>query len=94
LPIHLASLRGWGYSYGVDLPSQFVAGLMRPLVLLLVWVPLIAAVLWAIRRYLPRWERVLFCRITDLDLGQVARRLLRRGGAERAPSRASRPIDP
>lgn len=62
----------------MDASQYFLAGLARPFVLLLFWVPLVAVVLWLVRRYLPRWERVLFWRVTGRNLAQVARRLFRR----------------
>ncbi len=58
----------WGY---------FTAGAVRPLVLLVFWVPLMATVLWLVRRFIPSQERWLFYRISWLTIGRAIRRRLR-----------------
>ena len=77
----------------MDATGYFVTGLARPLVLLLFWVPLIAAVLWLVRRYAPRQERWLFYRITGPAIAQAIRRLLRPRARVTFQSRASRSKD-
>ena len=77
----------------MDATGYFVTGVVRPLVLLLFWVPLIALVLWLVRRYAPRHERWLFYRITGPAIAQAIRRLLRPRGRAAFLPRGSRPID-
>jgi hypothetical protein len=78
-------MEGFGY---------FVTGAVRPFFLLLFWVPLMATVLWLIRRYAPRHERWLFYRITWRTTYQVVRRALNRRGRATFLPRVSRPKDP
>lgn len=61
--------------------GYFVTGLVRPLLLLIVWVPLIVGVLYLVRRYAPRQERWLFYRLSWLTLGRAIRRMTRRGAS-------------
>lgn len=71
----------------MDAEGYFVAGLLRPLVLLILWVPLMAFVLYIVRRYFPRHERWLFYRITWTTIGRAIRRgLTRRGRAAYLPA--------
>ena len=67
----------------MDATGYFVTGLVRPLILLVFWVPLIAAVLWLVRRYAPASERWLFYRLTWTVIGRAIRRLLRQDGPRR-----------
>lgn len=67
--------------------GYFVTGLARPLVLLLFWVPLMALVLWAVRRFLPRHERWLFYPVTARSIARaILRGLSRRGRAAYLPA--------
>ena len=64
----------WGY---------FLNGaVVRPLVLLVFWVPLIATVLWLVRKYAPRQERWLFYRLSWSLIGRAIRRLMRPGASK------------
>ena len=62
----------------MDALGYFVAGAVRPLVLLILWVPLMASVLWLVRRFAPRHERWLFYRITLRGTIRAIRRLMSR----------------
>jgi hypothetical protein len=60
----------------MDAAGYAITGLIRPLVLLVFWVPLIALCLWLVRRYAPRHEGWLFAKVPTI--GQVIRRLFAR----------------
>lgn len=62
----------------MDALGYFVTGIVRPLILLVFWVPLIAAILWLVRRFAPQHERWLFYRITARGLVLAVRRAMRR----------------
>lgn len=61
----------------MDALGYFVAGAVRPLVLLILWVPLMASVLWLVRRFAPKHERWLFYRITARGTARAIRRWMR-----------------
>jgi hypothetical protein len=58
----------------VNATGYFVTGLLRPLLLLVFWLPLIAGVLYLVRRFIPQHERWLFYRLSWRALGRAIRR--------------------
>lgn len=63
-----------------DFWIHFLTGVARPFVLLLLWVPLMALVLYLVRRFAPKHEWWLFYKVTARGIYQAARRGLRRLG--------------
>ena len=72
----------WGY---------FLNGaVVRPLVLLVFWVPRVATLLWLVLKYAPRQERWLFYKISWRSIALLRHRLKRRGVQVISPSRGRR----